>query len=142
MSDIKHPTELSNPSRCPKCGGKSWTKKPCPFREHQQEDWQCSTCGMWLYDLAEMDAPRQTRNIETEWQRFEKLTIPPEAGADQRHDQHMAFLGGALTVMHLIGTSTDDEALKILEHLQNQCDAAIAANKILAMFHEKKGSTG
>lgn len=139
---MEHPQELSSPSRCPNCQGTSWLKVSIPkapdSKEIAGEEWRCSTCLKWLYELAEMDAPKKTRNIDTEWESFREKTIPKEASDGQVHDQHMAFLAGAASLMDLINCHSDDEGINILQHVQRQIDAAITANRIRSMAHEER----
>ncbi len=70
------------------------------------------------------------RNITTAWEGYRVAVVPEDACEGQVHDTHMAFLAGAFSLQELLESSSDDDGIKILKHLETQRLAAITANKI------------
>jgi hypothetical protein len=62
--------------------------------------------------------------LEKEWERYRRMTIPPDAGPGQLSDLKKAFFGGAMSLHTIVVTKMNgddgEEDAKIMEGLDNE----------------------
>jgi hypothetical protein len=60
-----------------------------------------------------------TVSLADQWQKFEKMFLPPGASASQRHDMRAAFYAGATVVM-LVAYRISEPDVSVLEAIDDE----------------------
>lgn len=69
------------------------------------------------------------RTIDHEWEEYRKAVMPAKAGAEQVLATRMAFLAGASALTLLIQEQSEEDGLKVMDHLE-QTVVRVAEGKL------------